>query len=103
VAHADAQAIQRRMRWVCSVAGVALGPPDVAARTRVVAGRLDADAEVVQEALQRVRAGEAGSGTAPSTLAAEALYAVGPWTQAVVGEAAGCTPVAMRRCRERVA
>ena len=102
VARTDSATLRRRYRWVVDRCGVAVPPPDTAQRIRVVASKLPADADATERALARFdRIDDATlAGTAPSVVAATLLYQAGDWTQAVVCDAAGVTPPALRNCRE---
>jgi len=100
VARTGEREIARRVLWVSDETGAQVPPPSVEARVRVVGRRLDARRERVESAIGRVD--EAADGSSPSVLAANALYAVGHWTQREVADAADVTPNAMRKSRKRV-
>jgi transcription initiation factor TFIIB len=99
VARADEQRVTRRLWWVADAVGLAVPPPSVRARVRVVAGRLDADEPATRRAVDIV---SDDVNAAPSVQAALALYRVGPWTQAEVADAADVTPAGLRKLRDRV-
>lgn len=84
--------VHRRLRTVQQALGLALPPPDVAQRVRVVAGRLGVDAA---GAVARVRDADCRGGS-PSTLAAWVVWEASDATQRAVADAAGVTPAGMR-------
>lgn len=104
VARTDTSDLRRRYQWTVQQLGLAVPPPDIAQRVRVVASKLPADPDAVDKALTGVSdtSDETLAGSAPSVVAATLLYQAGEWTQAVVCETAGVTPPALRNCRDRL-
>jgi transcription initiation factor TFIIIB Brf1 subunit/transcription initiation factor TFIIB len=99
VARANARSIRRRMLWVADTADVALTPPCLPARVRVIGTRLDGGQQPIHRAVRQAHAldGATISGAKPSSLAAALLYETGPWTQATIADAADVTTTALRK------